>query len=128
MFHGDICTVNIITCGLLLYGHFNDVILNWHQVYSIGGATHTYTIAQVPMLFYVKKKLLTYKSKNRADCINGKYACVLWPGSTKKNGQLRLFFLVFWWWFAVVCGGLPASSLVTHLSSQILVVVCGGLR
>ena len=25
----------------------------------------------------------------------------------------------------MVCGGLPASSLVTHLSSQILVVVCG---
>ena len=60
MFHGDICssTVNIITWGLLLHGHFNDVILNWHQVYSIGGPTHTYAIliiAQVPMIFYVKK-------------------------------------------------------------------------
>ena len=61
MFHGDICTVSIITWGLDKYGHFNDVILNWHQVYSIGGATHMYTIliiAHVPMPFYVKKKLL----------------------------------------------------------------------
>ena len=44
--------------GLDKYGHLNDVILNWHQVYSIGGATHTYTIliiAHVPMIFYVKK-------------------------------------------------------------------------
>ena len=41
MFHGDICTVSINTWGLNRYGHFNDVILNWHQVYSIGGATHT---------------------------------------------------------------------------------------
>ena len=59
MFHGDICTVSIITWGLDRYGHFNDVILNWHQVYSIGGATHTYAImiiAHVPMLFYICKK------------------------------------------------------------------------
>ena len=28
MFHGDICTVSIITWGLDKYGHFNDVILN----------------------------------------------------------------------------------------------------
>ena len=41
MFHGDICTVSIITWGLNSYEHFNDIILNWHQVYSIGGATHT---------------------------------------------------------------------------------------
>ena len=38
----------------------------------------------------------------------------------------------FWRWFAVVCGGL-AVFLTAHghtdvLSSQILVVVCGGLR
>ena len=32
MFHGDTCTVSIITWGLNRYGHFNDVILNWHQV------------------------------------------------------------------------------------------------
>ena len=37
----------------------------------------------------------------------------------QKNGQLDSFFLVFCWCFAVVCGagglcgGLPASSLVT---------------
>ena len=58
MFHGDICTVSVITWRLDRYGHFNDVIFNWHQVYSIGGATHTYAIliiAQVPVLFYVKK-------------------------------------------------------------------------
>ena len=31
----------IITWCLEQYGHFDDVILNWHQAYSIGGATHT---------------------------------------------------------------------------------------
>ena len=50
-----------------------------------------------------------------------------------KNGQLDSFFIVFLCglqWFAVVCGGLPASSLLWlhYLSSQILVVICGGLR
>ena len=34
-----VCTVSIVTWGLDRYGHFNDVILNWDQVYSIGGAT-----------------------------------------------------------------------------------------
>ena len=48
-----------------------------------------------------------------------------------KNGQLDSYFSYSGGglqWFAVVCGGLPASSLVTHVSSQILVVICGGLR
>ena len=48
MFHGDICTVSIITWGLYKYGHFNDVILNWHQVYSIGGATHIHNLNNCP--------------------------------------------------------------------------------
>ena len=30
-------------------------------------------------------------------------------------------------WFAVVCGGLPASSLVSLPIVQIMVVVCGGV-
>ena len=30
---------DIITWGLDRFGHFNDVILNWHQVYSIAGLT-----------------------------------------------------------------------------------------
>ena len=38
------CNVSIITWCLDRCGHFHDVILNWHQIYSIGGATHTYTI------------------------------------------------------------------------------------
>ena len=65
MFHGDICTVSIITWGLDKYGHFNDVILNWHQVYSIGGATHIHNLnncpCATPNAFLCKKK---------ADCIN----------------------------------------------------------
>ena len=36
-----IYTVSIITWCLDRYGHFNDAILNWHQVYLIGGATCT---------------------------------------------------------------------------------------
>ena len=88
MFHGDICTVSIITWGLDKYGHFNDVILNWHQVYSIGGATHTHNLNNCPRanaFLCKKKKLLKYKYKNRADCINGNvHVCVLWPFSTKK--------------------------------------------
>ena len=55
------------------------------------------------------------------------YVCVLWPFS-KKKWTIRLFFLVFWWWFAVVCGGLPASYLVSLPMPQIMVVICGGLR
>ena len=31
-------------------------------------------------------------------------------------------------WFAVVCGGLPAFHCFHYLSSQIMVVICGGLR
>ena len=123
MFHGDICTVglSIITWGLDKYGHSNDVILNWHQ--AKGGATHTCAIliiAHVPMLFYVKKQ------KNRADCMNGKYACVLWPGPggrfNQKKWIIRLFFsriLVVvcggLWWFAVVCGGLWLFAVVCLL-------------
>ena len=76
MFHGDIsCTVSVITWSLDKYGHFNDVILNWHHAGIVNRWRHTYTIliiAHVPMLFYVKK-LLTYKYKNRADCIHGIY-------------------------------------------------------
>ena len=34
----------IITWCLERYGHFDDVILNWHHAYSIDGATHTHTI------------------------------------------------------------------------------------
>ena len=41
-------TVSIITWGLDKYGHFNDVILNWHQVYSIGGATHIHNLNNCP--------------------------------------------------------------------------------
>ena len=45
---------------------------------------------------------------------------------------IRLFFYSYsgggLQWFAVVCGGLPAFHRFHHLSSPILVVVCGGLR
>ena len=87
MFHGDICTVSIITWGLDKYGHFNDVILNWHQVYSIGGATHIHNLNNCPRAnaFLCKKKSCLHKYKNRADCMNGNvHVCVLWPGSTQK--------------------------------------------
>ena len=79
MFHGDICNVSIITWGLDKYGHFNDVILNWHQVYSIGGATHIHSLNNCPRAnaFLCKKKAACIIIKNRADC-------VLWPGSTQK--------------------------------------------
>ena len=84
------------------------------------------------MLFYVKKKLLTHKYKNRADYMNGNvHVSVLWPFSTQKNGQLDSFFSYSGGglqWFAVVCVGLPASSLVSLPMPQILVVICGGLR
>ena len=33
--------LSIINWCLEQFGHFEDVILNWHQAYSIGGATHT---------------------------------------------------------------------------------------
>ena len=49
----------------------------------------------------------------------------------KKNGQLDSFFSYSGGglqWFAVVCGGLPASSLVSLPMPQIVVVVCDGLR
>ena len=47
--------LSIITWCLERYGHFNDVILNWHQAYSIGGATHTpLIIAYVPNGFLCK--------------------------------------------------------------------------
>ena len=60
------------------------------------------------------------------DCELSTETCSLGPRFNQKNGQLDTFFLVFWWWFAVVCGGLPALSLVPIgiLSSQILVVIC----
>ena len=45
-----------------------------------------------------------------------------------QNWQLDSFLLVFWWWFVVVCGGLPAFHCFHYQSSQILVVICGGLR
>ena len=37
----------------------------------------------------------------------------------------------FWWWFAVVCGGLWWFACIVSgftAYSQILVVICGGLR
>ena len=81
----------------------------------------------------MKKKSCLHKYKNRADCMNGNvHVFVLWPGSTKKMDNYILFFLIFWWWFAVVCGGLPASSLVVLPMSQIpsdlwwFAVMCGG--
>ena len=43
---------------------------------------------------------------------------------------IRLFYLYSGGglqWFVVVCGGLPAFHRFHRLSSQILVVVCGGL-
>ena len=85
------------------------------------------------MLFYVKKKLLTYKYKNRADCMNGNVHVCLHALAifNPKNGELYSFFSYSGGglqWFAVVCGGLPASSLVSLPMPQILVVICGGLR
>ena len=59
------------------------------------------------------------------------HVCVLWPFSTKKMDNYTLFFSYSGGglqWFAVVCGGLPASSLVSLPMPQILVVICGGLR
>ena len=94
--------------------------------------THTYTIliiAYVPMLFYVKKKLLVHINRKIVQTAwMAIYTCVLWPGSTKKMDNLTLFFLVVWRWFAVVCGGLSASLWFHCLSSQILVVICSGWR
>ena len=57
--------IDFITWCLERYGHFDDVILNWHQAYSIGGATHTVLmIAYMPMRVYVKQ-LLTYINRSR---------------------------------------------------------------
>ena len=46
--------ISIITWGLDKYGHFNDVILNWHQVYSIGCATHIHNHTIMPHLSVVR--------------------------------------------------------------------------
>ena len=111
MFHGDICTVSIITWGLDKYGHFNDVILNWHQVYSIGGATHTCAIliiAHVPMLFYVKKLLNTIEESCRLH--EWQYYMPACFGQVQpKKWIIRLFFSILvvvcsgLWWFVMVC-------------------------
>ena len=36
------------------YGHFDDVILNWHQVYPVGGATHT------PPILIIAKEYIVF--------------------------------------------------------------------
>ena len=80
----------------------------------------------MPKLFYVKK-LLTYKYKSRADCMNV-HVCVLLARFNQKSGQFDYFFSYSGGglqWFAVVCGGLPASSLVTL---PIVLNSGGGLR
>ena len=76
-----------ITWGLDKYGHFNDVILNWHQVHSIGGATHIHNLNNCPRAnaFLCKKKLLTYKS-----CRLHEWTCTCLRALAifnQKNGQ-----------------------------------------
>ena len=53
-----------------------------------------------------------------------------WQWFAVVCGGLRWFAVVCGGlrWFAVVCGGLPAFHCFQDLSSQILVVICGGLR
>ena len=41
------------------------------------------------------------------------HVCVLWPFSTKKKDSFFSYSGGGLQWFAVVCGGLPASSLVS---------------
>ena len=133
-----------------MYGHFNDVILNWHQVYSIDGATHTYTIVLLPMCqcfsIHVKKSCIIRKIVQTA-CM-AIYACVLWPGSTKictirlsffsySGGGLQWFAALGLWWFAYISlvslpivpnsgGDLWSFAMICfHLWS--FAVVCGGL-
>ena len=73
-------------------------------------------IAHVPMLFYVKKKLLTYKYKNRADCMNGNPKCTCLRALAifnQKNGQLDSFFSYSGgglWWFACIVSGFTAYA------------------
>ena len=38
----------LFTWCLDRYEHCSDVILNWHQVYSIGGATHIHNLNYCP--------------------------------------------------------------------------------
>ena len=57
------CNVSLITWGLDKYGHFNDVILNWHQVYSIGGATHIHNLNNCPRANAFLKKAAYILSK-----------------------------------------------------------------
>ena len=132
MFHGDICTVSIITWGLDKYGHFNDVILNRHQVYSIGGATHIHNLNNCPRAnAFLCKKKAAYILKS---CRLHEWKCTCLRALAffnQKDGQLYSFFSYSGGglqWFVVVCGGLPASSLVSLPMPQILVVICGHLR
>ena len=105
MFHGDICTVSIITWGLDKYGHLNYVILNWHQVYSIGGATHIHNLNNCPRAnaFLCKKKLLTYKYKK--SCRLHEWKCTCLRALAIFNQKMDNYTL-FSRMLVVVCGGL----------------------
>ena len=113
--------VSIITLCLDRYGHFNDVILNWQQVYSIGGATHTYTIliiAHVPMLL----SCLYISIEKSCRWHEWQYMPACFGQVQPKKWTISLFFSRI---LAVVC--LPASLWFHSLSSQIRAVICGGL-
>ena len=57
-----LCDVQcFITWCLDRYGHFNDVILNWHQVYSIGGATPIHNLNYCPRSIAFLCKKAAYK-------------------------------------------------------------------
>ena len=86
-------------------------------------------IAYMPMLFYVKQLLTNRKIVRIAWMTKSNYIFLRTLARfNPQNWQLDSFLLVFWWWFAVVCGGLPAFHCFHYQSSQILVVICGGLR
>ena len=117
---GRYMTVNIITWCLDRYGHLHDVILNWHQAYSIGGATHTYLLPTCQC--FSMKKLLSYKYKNRADTMNGNICLRALARFQPKKWTIRIFFHLYSGgglrWFVVVCGGLPAFLWFHCLSSK----------
>ena len=83
-----------------VYVHFNDIILNWHQVYSIGGATHIHNLNYCPRVtaFRCKKAAYIEKSYRRHELQNI-HAC--FNQVQPQNGQLDSFFGLRW--FVVVC-------------------------
>ena len=134
----------------------NDVILNWHQVFSIGGATHIHNLNNCP-------RANAFLCKKKAACINIKIVQTAWMemymsacfGQVQpKKWTIRLIFsriLVvvcsglrwfvvvclhrlwfhclcpkFWWWFVVVCGDVRWFWFFSG-GLWWFAVICGGL-